>query len=119
MGLEIFTITVDAWDPHALGRFWAEALGWTIKEEESDGDGDYSLVVRPDRTTAMLFGVSTDEKAGKNRWHLDLTPDDQAVEVARLEGLGATRIDIGQGEKSWVVMADPEGNEFCVLAAEE
>jgi hypothetical protein len=52
----------------------------------------------------------------KNRVHLDLRPDDQAAEVARLEALGASRVDIGQGEVSWVVMADPEGNEFCVLA---
>jgi len=55
-------------------------------------------------------------KAGKNRLHLDLRPGDQAAEVARLEGLGASRADIGQGSQvSWVVMADPDGNEFCVL----
>jgi hypothetical protein len=54
-------------------------------------------------------------KSGKNRLHIDLNPDDQGAEVARLEALGASRLDIGQGEVSWVVMADPEGNEFCVL----
>ena len=118
MTSRLHTITVDSDDPHALGRFWAAALGWDLKEEGSDDDGDYSHIVRPDRTMGMLFGASSDEKAGKNRWHLDLTPDDQGAEVARLEGLGAKRIDIGQGDKSWVVMADPEGNEFCVLAAE-
>ena len=56
-----------------------------------------------------------EDKKGKNRLHVDLRPDDQDAEVARLESLGATRADIGQGETRWVVMADPEGNEFCVL----
>ena len=56
------------------------------------------------------------EKAGKNRLHIDLRPDDQAAEVDRLVGLGAQRVDIGQGDVSWVVLADPEGNEFCVLS---
>ena len=55
-------------------------------------------------------------KTGKNRLHLDLRPQDQAAEVARLEALGASRANVGQGpEVSWVVMADPDGNEFCVL----
>ncbi len=64
----------------------------------------------------LLFLLVPEAKATKNRLHLDLRPLDQAAEVARLEGLGARRIDIGQGT-SWVVMADPEGNEFCVLRA--
>lgn len=63
----------------------------------------------------VLFGRNPDEKRVKNRWHFDLAPDDQAVEVARHEGLGAQRADIGQGDVPWVVMADIEGNEFCVL----
>jgi len=58
-----------------------------------------------------------EDKTVKNRLHLDLRPDDQAAEVERLVGLGATRVDLGQGEASWVVLADPEGNEFCVLRA--
>ena len=57
---------------------------------------------------------SQDKKLGKNRVHFDLRPDDQQAEVRRLEPLGATRIDIGQADVTWVVMADPEGNEFCV-----
>ena len=56
-------------------------------------------------------------KTIKNRLHFDLRPEDQAVEVARLEALGATRVDVGQGDQPWVVMADPEGNEFCVQPA--
>jgi hypothetical protein len=55
-------------------------------------------------------------KTVKNRIHLDFTPDDQAAEVARVVGLGARHVDIGQGEQSWVVLADPEGNEFCILS---
>ena len=58
-----------------------------------------------------------ERKPGKNRLHLDFVPDGQAAEVERLIELGATRADIGQGEQTWVVMADPEGNEFCVLSA--
>jgi len=71
----------------------------------------------------LLFLRVPEAKAGKNRLHLDLRPGgmtgqgDQAAEIARLEGLGARRVDLGQGEVSWVVMADPEGNEFCVLRA--
>ncbi len=64
----------------------------------------------------LLFLKVPEAKKLKNRIHLDLRPDDQVAEVARLEGLGATRIDIGQGDVTWVVMADPAGNEFCVLS---
>ncbi len=67
----------------------------------------------------ILFLEVPEPKTVKNRLHLDLRRDDQAQEVARLEALGAWRIDIGQGDVSWVVMADPEGNEFCVLAPQE
>ena len=66
----------------------------------------------------MLFIEVHDRKTTKNRFHLDLRPDDRDAEVARLEAMGATRVDIGQGDdKSWVVLADIEGNEFCVLRA--
>ena len=75
--------------------------------EGSAADG-----VAPD----LLFLRVPEAKAVKNRLHLDLRPEDQPAEVARLEGLGARRADVGQGaEVSWVVMADPDGNEFCVL----
>jgi hypothetical protein len=68
---------------------------------------------------AVLFNRNADTKSVKNRWHFDLVPDDQETEVLRLEGLGARRVDIGQQDVSWVVMADPEGNEFCVLRSFE
>jgi hypothetical protein len=66
----------------------------------------------------LLFLRVPEDKAVENRLHLDLRPEDQAAEVARLERLGARRVDVGQGDDvSWIVLADPDGNEFCVLKA--
>ena len=116
-------ITVDAHDPRALAQFWAEVLGWKIGEGVNDIEvwierelGDPNNTGFPD----ILFLKNSDVKNVKNRLHLDLRPDDQDAEVRRLEKLGAQRIEIGQSadpDTSWVVMADPEGNEFCVLRA--
>ena len=117
MSLHIQCVTVDAHDVRALASFWAEALGWRITVDEphevaiEPPEGTTSSIPFPD----LLFLRVPDHKSVKNRWHLDLTPDDQEAEVRRLEGLGARRTDIGQGDVTWVVMADPEGNEFCVL----
>ena len=69
------------------------------------------------RTPTWLFVAVPEGKVVKNRIHFDFIPDDQQAEVERLIGLGARHVDIGQGEQSWVVLADPEGNEFCILAA--
>jgi predicted enzyme related to lactoylglutathione lyase len=113
MTLTWHTLVVDCQDPIVLGRWWAEALGWRVADE----DDDEIELARPGGGPNLLFGVVPEGKTIKNRLHLDFVPDDQAAEVARLEGLGARRIDVGQGETSWVVMADPEGNEFCVLSA--
>lgn len=112
MALEWEQITVAAQDPAALGRWWCEALRWVVVD-----DGDVVFEIQPEAGTlpGMLFLRVDDDKAGKNRIHVDLRPDDQAAEVDRLLELGATRIDVGQGDAPWVVMADPEGNEFCVL----
>ena len=65
----------------------------------------------------LLFTPVTDVKRVKNRLHIDLRPDDQEAEVERLVGMGARSVDVGQGDVGWVVLADPEGNEFCVLSA--
>jgi predicted enzyme related to lactoylglutathione lyase len=118
MALNIQTLVIDASDPSALASFWEQALGWRRTYEEPDEvvlePPEHSLEdgVVPD----LLFGRVPEGKAGKNRLHLDLRPDDQAAEVARLLSLGAILSDVGQGDDvSWVVMADPEGNEFCVL----
>ncbi len=123
MALRLQCITVDAQDPLALAQFWAEALGWKIGEDINEIEvwierelGDPQNTGFPD----ILFLKNSDMKLGKNRLHLDLRPDDQAAEVARLEKVGAKQIDIGQSAEptcTWVVMADPEGNEFCVLSA--
>ena len=119
MALTIQALIIDSHDPSALASFWEQALGWRRTYERAD-----EVILEPpehslqDGVAAdLLFGLSPDGKVGKNRLHLDLRPDDQAAEVERLLALGASRADVGQDddEVSWVVMADPEGNEFCVL----
>lgn len=112
MTLTLDEICIDARDPEALGRWWAQVLHWP---SHADADGDVVLTPPPGQGPKWLFLAVPDTKVVKNRVHLDFTPDDQAAEVERLIGLGATRVDIGQGEQSWVVLADPEGNEFCIL----
>jgi predicted enzyme related to lactoylglutathione lyase len=107
-------IVVDADDPHRLARWWAEALGYVIVHEAAD---EVEIRRSPDEMPGLLFDAVPDSKNGKNRLHLDLRPDDQEAEVERLVDMGARPVDIGQGDVSWVVLADPEGNEFCVLAA--
>ncbi len=120
MGLRVQNVSFDCADPAALARFWSEALGWRVTYEEDDevvleppaGSPEEGVV--PD----ILFLPVPEGKVMKNRVHLDLRPADQALEVARLEALGAQRVDVGQDDSvTWVVMADPEGNEFCVLRA--
>lgn len=112
MALEWEQVNVDATDPAALGRWWAEALGWVVV-----GDAPDEFEIRPekDRLPGLLFVPVPEAKVVKNRLHLDFRPDDQEAEVSRLLALGARRADVGQGEQPWVVLADPEGNEFCVL----
>ncbi|MBF4761645.1 VOC family protein [Nocardioides islandensis] len=123
MGLRMQAVIVNCQDPEPLAEFWAAALGWRITVR---GDPEWGIEPpegsREDCVVAdMLFIRVPDEKQVVNRLHVDLRPEgpdgDQAAEVARLEALGATRADVGQGDDvSWVVMADPEGNELCVLA---
>jgi hypothetical protein len=113
MGLRFDTLTLDCAEPERLARWWGELLGWPAG---ADDDGDW-VVEPPDPALgcALLFGAVPEPKAAKNRVHLDLRPDDQEAEVARAVALGATTVDIGQGDQTWVVLADPEGNEFCIL----
>ena len=110
----------DANDPATLARFWASALGWVIGDEaEDEVDVWPAGFSYPDPAAVPLVFVPVPEpKAGKNRVHLDLASSslaDQAEQVARLRELGASPVDIGQGDVPWVILADPEGNEFCVL----
>ena len=112
MGLRIGWLTIDTHDVERLATFWQEALSATRIYEE---DGE--VVLQTGGWKLLIYKVDDDKKV-KNRLHLDLIPEDQDAEVARMESLGATRADIGQkGDESWVVMADPEGNEFCILRA--
>jgi len=114
MALEWEQVTVDAADPLALGRWWAEALGWVVVNDAAD---EYEIRPEKDRLPGLLFAPVPEGKTIKNRLHLDFRPDDQDAEVARLLELGARHADVGQGEQTWVVLQDPEGNEFCVLRA--
>jgi predicted enzyme related to lactoylglutathione lyase len=116
MALQLGWLTLDARDPRRLAAWWQEALDLEVVHEYDDGGG-VSLCGRGwngSRWNILFFRVHN-EKTVKNRLHLDLLPDDQEEEVRRLERLGARRVDIGQRNTTWVVMADPEGNEFCVL----
>jgi hypothetical protein len=116
VSLEWEQIVVDAHDPHALGAWWREALGWVVVDEDAD---EVEIRADADRLPGILFGRTDDAKTTKNRLHFDFRPNDQDAEVERLIGLGARRVDIGQREPTWVVLADPEGNEFCVLRSRE
>src|SRR5215813_1934017 len=109
MPLRIQCIDIDCADPDALARFWAEALGWRRTYESDDEVALEPPVGASSDIPDLLFIRVSDEKAGKNRLHFDLRPDNQDAEVARLIDLGAARMDIGQGEQRWVVLADPEG----------
>lgn len=116
MSSKWYSIVMDCRDIAAQARFWAEVLGYQVVFEADD-----EVVIGKDDHTypGLVFGPVPEGKSVKNRLHIDLNPSDQQAEVERLETLGAKRIDIGQGDVTWVVMADPEGNEFCVLRARE
>ena len=114
MSLEWEQVVVDALDPDALAAWWREALGWVDISEPGD---EPELRSAPDSLPGLLFVRVPEPKTVKDRLHLDFRPDDQAAEVARLEALGAVRVHVGQADASWVVLADPEGNEFCVLGS--
>jgi predicted enzyme related to lactoylglutathione lyase len=113
-------LVIDAANPSRLASFWAAALGWQMEADNPD-----EAVVEPagfeyPGATALplVFVPVPEPKITKNRIHLDLattSAEHQAAEVDRLLALGAARVDIGQGQVPWEVMADPEGNEFCVL----
>ncbi len=127
MSLRWYTVVVDCHDVTAQSRWWAAVLGWQIGYEADDEvvlapphalDPDRH-VPRAERGPGLIFVPVPEGKTLKNRLHIDLAPareDDQETEVRRLESLGARRIDIGQGDVTWIVLADPEGNEFCVLS---
>jgi hypothetical protein len=117
MDIRIQCLCIDSPHPSRAADFWAAALGWRRTYDTEDQvvleppAGSPEDGISPD----LLFLKVPEAKTVKNRLHLDLRPTDQQAEVARLEALGARRVDVGQSDVSWVVLADPDGNEFDVL----
>ena len=127
MSLRWYSVVVDCLDAKAQGQWWANVLGWEIVYEAEDE----VMVVPPhlldssrdiplaERGPSLVFVPVPGTKSVKNRLHIDLAPapgEDQEAEIRRLASLGARRIDVGQSDVNWAVLADPEGNEFCVLS---
>ncbi|MFJ7217154.1 VOC family protein [Amycolatopsis sp. NPDC098790] len=117
MNTRLVNLVIDAARPRVLADFWAALLGWRVAVEEAD-----EVDVRAPETDGwdldLVFVPVPEPKEVKNRIHLDLastTPAHQEELVSRALELGAGRVDLGQGAVPWVVLADPEGNEFCVL----
>ena len=132
MALRWYTLVIDCLDVAAQSSWWAAALGWKPIYEAPDevvlvpGYVDEDMIASTpwDRVPPGLVFVPVREgKTVKNRLHIDLAPhtsDDRDAEIARLVAMGATHVDVGQGDDvSWTVLADPEGNEFCVLSARD
>ncbi|HET7483138.1 MAG TPA: VOC family protein [Actinomycetota bacterium] len=114
MGSFFSQLAVDAHDVNKVARFWCEVLGYDVLYDE---DG-YIEIGKEGRMPTLFFAPVPENKTVKNRLHIDLSPvdRDQDAELERILGLGATRVDVGQGDDvTWVVLADPEGNEFCLL----
>jgi predicted enzyme related to lactoylglutathione lyase len=113
VGLEWEQVVVDAKDPVALGQWWADVLGWVVLNDSAE---EFEIRPTADRMPGLIFVPVPESKESKNRLHLDFRPDDQPAEVERFVRAGARRVDVGQGSAPWAVLADPEGNEFDVLA---
>ena len=116
MGALLREIIIDCNEPRLVADFWAQVLGWEVHDD--DGLQWMSASGQPFPDLLLVFVPVPERKSLKNRVHLDVNPlgCNQDEEVARLVALGARRVDVGQGASSWVVLADPEGNEFCVLS---
>ncbi len=114
MSLWIDTLTIDCRDPRLIAAFWCLALNYRLVEAD-----DEDAVIEPEdgNGLTMLFQVVPEGKVVKNRFHLDIRASDSMdEEVARVEALGATKtLRVDEGGSYWTVMADPEGNEFCIL----
>jgi hypothetical protein len=110
----LLVISIDCAAPARLADFWSQALGYKVRRELPNGA---HLIAEDEQVPRWLAFIPVpDAKRTKNRLHFDLSPDDREAEVERLIALGATHADVGQtADDPWVVLADPEGNEFCVL----
>jgi predicted enzyme related to lactoylglutathione lyase len=112
----VAAIVLDSPDPGSAARFWEQAIGWPVQH----ADDEWTAQRSPDGTGPFLeFLADPAGKQVKNRMHLDIAPlpqDDSTAELARLRQLGAAAADVGQADVSWAVLADPQGNEFCMLS---
>ncbi|AXH97226.1 VOC family protein [Ornithinimicrobium avium] len=138
MALKWYTVVVDSKAPQAQARWWAEVLGWVsvydtpdeavivpkqaLDEHEAGPAATLEDWMR--RGQGLVFVPVPEDKTVKNRLHIDLAPhtsQDRDAEIQRLLGMGASRVDVGQDESevTWTVLADPEGNEFCVLSSRD
>ena len=125
MASKLTELAIDCAEPAGLARFWCAVLDYEVQDEQDGVVTIGSPSVPEGRSRpgpvppTVTFAPVPDGKSVKNRLHIDLNPTDreQDAEVRRLIALGARRVDVGQGDVSWVVLADPEGNEFCVLAS--
>ncbi|WP_432587029.1 VOC family protein [Streptomyces sp. HD1123-B1] len=129
MASKFTELAIDCADPQGLARFWCAVLGYEVQDEDEDEDDGVVTIGSPlvpegknrggPVPPVLTFARVPEGKTVKNRLHIDVSPTDreQAEEVRRLLDLGARHADVGQGEASWVVLTDPEGNEFCVLAS--
>ena len=128
MTVQIASVTFDCADALTVGQFWSAALGRPLDPGASSGFAAIGFAgrrdkvgwapVEPDHAPTWIFTQVPEPKSAKNRMHLDVTAPDPEAEVARLVDLGATRVgDMNEYGYTWTVMADPEGNEFCVAKA--
>jgi predicted enzyme related to lactoylglutathione lyase len=112
----IYNVTFDCAEPRALARFWGQVTGWPVTEEPAPGYAESAVGTTGEGRPRLYFVRVAEGKVAKNRVHLDVVPADgtQDEEIARLAALGATVVSDRRPEFGWVIMADPEGNEFCV-----
>jgi catechol-2,3-dioxygenase len=120
MGSRWCTVVVDAMDPNRLARWWAEVLDFRLLREAAG-----EVVIGRDGSPQLLFTLAPHAKTDKSRLHIELDPDDRDAELERLLDMGARHVEAGApgagrgGGAAWIVLADPEGNEFCVLSTSD
>ncbi|MGW0484748.1 VOC family protein [Nonomuraea sp. NPDC003214] len=116
MACRITELVLDCRDPERLAAFWCDVLGYVVLDRE---EGSVEIgPERPGHLPTLVLSLSDDPKTGKLPLHIDVnaTDRDQEAELARLLAIGARHADVGQtGEETWIVLQDPEGNEFCLL----
>jgi hypothetical protein len=114
MSSKFTELVIDCADPRRVAEFWANVLGYEVLDSSDEA---VEIGPRGGGAPTLVFVPVPERKMVKNRLHIDVNPagQDQDAELERLLALGARRVDVGQGDVSWIVLADPEGNEFCLL----